>query len=292
MRRSLLIIFAMLLFVLSPTPSLSAQESEEIDPTTIALASYIAINDGDLDASIQFVTEETVSVTLPPPPGRTPSSVGIEPARAVGEYLIGNNAHFTISNVEVAGNTVTYNVTLVEDFFLLVGSGPIGFTGTRVVKDGEIVSSTLVMKPEDEARLDAAVARFENKIALRRGYEEGFNNGNLDFLDDDIAADAVDHSFPDVSGPEAFKLGIAGLREAFPDIQATADMVVAEGDLVMAVATFTGTHEGEFLGVAPTGKQVTWTHVDINRFENGQVVEAWHIGTPAVILDALTAESE
>jgi predicted ester cyclase len=86
---------------------------------------------------------------------------------------------------------------------------------------------------------------------------------------------------------DAFKLPIGGLLTAFPDLEVTPDFIVAEGDMVMALATFTGTHQAEFLGVPATGKQISWSHVDINRIQDGKVVEAWHIGSPGAILQAL-----
>lgn len=57
--------------------------------------------------------------------------------------------------------------------------------------------------------------------------------------------------------------------------------------MVMAMATFTGTHQAEFLGIPATGKEITWSHVDINRIQDGKAVEAWHIGVPGAILQAL-----
>lgn len=87
---------------------------------------------------------------------------------------------------------------------------------------------------------------------------------------------------------DAFKVPIGGLLTAFPDLQVSADMIIAEGDLVMAVATFTGTQQEEFLGIPPSGEQITWTHVDVNRIENGKVVEAWHVGSPQTMLAAMS----
>ena len=63
---------------------------------------------------------------------------------------------------------------------------------------------------------------------------------------------------------------------AFPDVKATINLWVVDGDLVSAYVSYQGTHQAEFLGVAPTGKAVTWSIIDIFRVQNGKVVELWH----------------
>jgi predicted ester cyclase len=88
----------------------------------------------------------------------------------------------------------------------------------------------------------------------------------------------VDHN--PVWGTEDWAGVIAGahaLRAAFPDVVTTLDRdnIVVEGNQVVAHSLLTGTHGGEFLGVAPTGKTVTWSHTDFLRFAGGKVVERW-----------------
>jgi predicted ester cyclase len=65
------------------------------------------------------------------------------------------------------------------------------------------------------------------------------------------------------------------LRSAFPDVHYTVENAVAEGDLAAGHVTVRGTHQGEFLGVAPTGREVTWTETYVGRFEHGKLVEHW-----------------
>lgn len=62
---------------------------------------------------------------------------------------------------------------------------------------------------------------------------------------------------------------------AFPDLHANIDMLVAEGDVVVGRMTTTGTHRGEFMGIAATGKQVSFTETHIVRIANGKAVEHW-----------------
>jgi steroid delta-isomerase-like uncharacterized protein len=117
----------------------------------------------------------------------------------------------------------------------------------------------------------------ENKALVRRFFEEMLNPGNADLGDDLFAVDAVDHAaFPgQVAGREGFKQAVRMVHGAFPGIRYTADDMIAEGDRVATRWTLRGTHAGEFLGIPPTGKQVTVTGINVLRFANGQIVECW-----------------
>ena len=103
-------------------------------------------------------------------------------------------------------------------------------------------------------------------------------DGNLDLVDEIIAEDYVEHSsaHPEgVHGPEEFRREVEMFRAAFPDLSVTEEDTVAEGDRVASRVTFQGTQTGEFQGVEPTGKTVTFEAIAINRFEDGKIVEAW-----------------
>ena len=78
---------------------------------------------------------------------------------------------------------------------------------------------------------------------------------------------------PDVAAE--FKEGIAEIRRAFPDYHGADEIQIAEGDLVAGRFVFYGTHEGEFMGVAPTSRQVTFRSLSLNRVAEGKIVEAW-----------------
>ena len=103
--------------------------------------------------------------------------------------------------------------------------------------------------------------------------------GDIDAVDEYIAADFLDHSAvaglpPGAAGAKA----VFGLiRGAFPDHDAQVEHIVAEGDLVATYKTFTGTHLGDFMGVPPSGKRVTIRVMDFVRYEDGKVVEHWNI---------------
>jgi predicted ester cyclase len=117
----------------------------------------------------------------------------------------------------------------------------------------------------------------ENKALVRRISLEGFNQGNPAVLDEVVAADAFDHSpAPGLPpGPEGYKQFILILRAAFPDLEYTIDQQLAEGDMVATRVTGHGTHLGEFMGIPPTGKRVTWTQTHLSRMVAGKLVEHW-----------------
>ena len=111
-------------------------------------------------------------------------------------------------------------------------------------------------------------AEDENKVLVRRYAEELLNRKNLDLFEEIFAPGFVQYrADPDqVSGVEDLKQFFVMLRSGFPDFQVTIeDLFAAEGDKVVLRFVFRGTHEGEFTGIAPTGKQVTMTGIDIFR---------------------------
>ena len=118
----------------------------------------------------------------------------------------------------------------------------------------------------------------ENKALVRR-ILDAFSNRNLDLWDEIIAADYVYHNaFPppeEVRGLEEYKQAMAGYFTAFPDVKITIEDQIAEGDKVVTRVTFCGTHNGEMMGIAPTGKKVTIKVIFIVRFAEGKAVEEW-----------------
>ena len=118
----------------------------------------------------------------------------------------------------------------------------------------------------------------ENKANTRRFYEEVWGKGNLDVADELSAENFVDHNPVDPNLPpgiEGFKQMVPMFRTAFPDLQFTIEDMIAEGDKVVSRLTMRATHQGEFMGVPATGKQVTVTGMNISRHANGKYVEDW-----------------
>lgn len=120
----------------------------------------------------------------------------------------------------------------------------------------------------------AAETRLEeaNKALAKRVYDEIMNQKNLSVAGELFAPDMVIHQF-DPAG-EGLDLGL--LLTALPDLRVTVDQLLAEGDMVTALLTFSGTYQAEIMGIAPTGNPVTFSLIDILRVQDGKIVEVWH----------------
>ena len=130
----------------------------------------------------------------------------------------------------------------------------------------------------------------QNKALAARIPLEAFNQGKLEVIDEVIADNHIDHAVlpPGLPpGKEGLKLLAKGLRSAFPDLKITIDLQVAEGDLVVAHATTTGTMKGEFAGMPPSGKTATWESIHIARVKDGKVVEHWAVQDQLSMLQQL-----
>jgi len=114
----------------------------------------------------------------------------------------------------------------------------------------------------------------ENKAKVRKVIE-AINEQNLDFLDSLTAPDYFDHTHQ--LNPEGVKQFMNMIFKAFPDWHETIEDIVAEGDKVWIRAKATGTHTGEYRGLAPTGKKITAMGVNIYRIVNGKFVEGWAV---------------
>jgi predicted ester cyclase len=117
----------------------------------------------------------------------------------------------------------------------------------------------------------------QNKALVRRLFEEGLNQNKPSVFDDLIDPNFAiyDSPFGTLRGPDGFRQIVSTFRAAFPDGQVTFDDEFADGDYVIHRGYFAGTHEGEFQGVAPTGKQVKVKTIDIWRVANGKAMDNW-----------------
>jgi predicted ester cyclase len=113
----------------------------------------------------------------------------------------------------------------------------------------------------------------ENKAVVRRYFEEIWSKGNFGVADEIVGAPGVTAAEPPRMSPERIKQVVSMMRQAFPDIKYTVQEIVAEGDKMMVYWTAQGTHQGEFRGIAPTGKQINHRGFDIYRMEGGRIVE-------------------
>ena len=115
------------------------------------------------------------------------------------------------------------------------------------------------------------------KVLVRRLFEEVWNQGNLAAIDELFAPSYIryDPAAPEAKGLAGFKQLVVMLRTAFPDLHFTLEEVIAEDDKVMTRALLRGTHRGEYLGIAPTGKPVAVMGMVVVRIAQGKFQEGW-----------------
>jgi steroid delta-isomerase-like uncharacterized protein len=119
----------------------------------------------------------------------------------------------------------------------------------------------------------------DHKALVRRFYDEVWNGGNVDVALEVFADDYVRHDLRPTkaaSGGAGMAAIARAFRLAFPDLRMEIDVLLAEGDLVAARWTSTGTFTGMWGDVAPTGVRATFSGVNIFRFTGGRVVELWN----------------
>jgi|SRR5882672_626704 len=121
----------------------------------------------------------------------------------------------------------------------------------------------------------------QNKALLRRWFEEVWNRGRAETIDELLAVDAIAHGLSDdaakpLKGPADFKPFHQMFRGAFPDIRVTIEDMIAEGDKVVARCSVRGKHTGDHLGVAASNAHVAFTGVTLVRVKDGKFVEGWN----------------
>jgi steroid delta-isomerase-like uncharacterized protein len=117
----------------------------------------------------------------------------------------------------------------------------------------------------------------DNKATVRRFIDALFTEGNLAAPDEYLAPDFINHDPPVGVSADAEGMRTAGamFRAAFPDWHSEVHDLIAEHDVVVERFTASGTHEGELMGAAPTGKTVVLEGINIFRVRDGRITERW-----------------
>jgi len=137
---------------------------------------------------------------------------------------------------------------------------------------------TSVLHEDEGARLVTHSDSSDNRDIVRRFVDEVISRGELDRLDQLLTADYAYHApGMEVRGPDAMKHVFGALRGGFPDWSETIEELVAEGDRVVFRVTGRGTHRGEFMGIPPTGREVSVAGVDIVRLTGDRIAEHWAV---------------
>jgi predicted ester cyclase len=121
----------------------------------------------------------------------------------------------------------------------------------------------------------------DNKKLITRYYEQVFNGRELD---------AIGGYWADDRMREAVTRGCLSYFDSFPDLHISLDELIAEGDRVFARTTMTGTHDGEYKGIAPTGRNVAADCAEVYRIADGKIVGYWCLLNVAGLLRQLTEE--
>ena len=123
-----------------------------------------------------------------------------------------------------------------------------------------------------------STAEAENKEIVRRYPVEVISGGDLDVIDEVFAEDYVQHNAAGsepLHGPDEVRENASRLRTAFPNVNCGIEALIADGDTVVRRDRATGTHQGEFMGIQPTGREIVAEGIHIHRIEDGQIVETW-----------------
>ena len=129
----------------------------------------------------------------------------------------------------------------------------------------------------------------ENKEVVRRIFEDLFNRGDVEKADELVASDLVEHSAhpSGANGPGSITQIVAWCHRTLPDVRFTIEDMVAEGDYVAARVTLRGTHQGEMMGLAPTGKRLSQAQMHLCRIVSGKMVEHWEVTDGLALMQQL-----
>lgn len=129
-----------------------------------------------------------------------------------------------------------------------------------------------------------------NKAIVSRYFEQVWNNGRLDLIEEFFTEDIVEHGVPQIpglNGRDSLKAVIGGVREGLPDLHLTLHEVVAEGDKVVTRSSWEGTHRGELMGIQATDRQLTNSGAAIFRLADARIVEIWNFSDNLSLMQQL-----
>lgn len=121
---------------------------------------------------------------------------------------------------------------------------------------------------------------MDNEALTRRWFEEVWNKGRVEAIDEMFAEDGIAHGLSDgeeeIRGPAAFKVFHATFRGAFPDMQITMEEILCQDDKTAGRFSGQATHAGDQLGIPATGKRVNFTGMTFIRWKDGKIAEGWN----------------
>jgi predicted ester cyclase len=126
-------------------------------------------------------------------------------------------------------------------------------------------------------------------IKTARLFYAFWDTGNAEYVSASVDNNFRDNTLPEgrPQGPKGLLYASQAFRSAVPDLHCKIEDLLVSGDRITARLTFTGTHKGEFMGHAATGKPVRFLAIDVLRIRGGQIVEDWHLEDNLTLLQQL-----
>jgi predicted ester cyclase len=133
-----------------------------------------------------------------------------------------------------------------------------------------------------------------NKELVRRFYREVYVDWNMTLVDEVVSPRFRSHDWPEDGprGPEGFRSYYAAIRSALPDARYEVDDLIAEGDRVVVRWRLLGTHQGEFRGIAASGRPIALKGIAIYRVKGGKLMERWVVSDLYGVLEEIRKSSE
>jgi steroid delta-isomerase-like uncharacterized protein len=164
------------------------------------------------------------------------------------------------------------------------------YTSPEYAPAREIAASALLRRLRFVDGL--ADAEQPAETTVRRFYE-ALSTGDTSAAEEFLAAEweGITLLPGTARGPEGYRQTVAFLRAAFPDLAMEIEEILVAGDRVAVRSTAHGTHRGEIMGVAPTGRRVAFRAYDFHRLADGKIVQSWHLEDFPALRERITAES-
>jgi steroid delta-isomerase-like uncharacterized protein len=142
------------------------------------------------------------------------------------------------------------------------------------------LAASLIAPPAGAQHIVSSTDRRDAHTIARRYFEEVWNQGRLEVLDELLSPTYINHT-PSVGnpapGPGGLKPIVTAIRQAFPDLHYTIEDVIVGRECVVIRTTMTGTHDGDLFGIPATHRKIRVMQIQIERVRDGRIVEHWRV---------------
>ncbi len=241
------------------------------DPAGVIGQFEAALNAGNIDACMAWIAKDGVI--------RENLGKEVKGHDQIRDYLTGLAAHgyrAIAGDRKVAGTTVTWLAKVAFDDLRALGVDSVDGRGKAVVVNGKMKSYTPAFSPGSMFILSMASARA-TEMLVRTIVDEVYNKGNIEAVDQYYTEGFINHdAFPGTRWDrDGIKTEVGKLRAAFAKFKVTVDEVASTGEFATIRTTWTGRHEGEYLGRPATYRDIEISGIELLRITDGKVVERW-----------------